>query len=363
MLHAVAEGLLGFLEIAAGIVALFVADLAIDFEHAFDVLTHMSDDWAGESVLGVGVNVHLNHSVIERFLEVLGRGSGTSVKDEVHFGFGSVFVGDNFLAIAQNGRFQFDRARFVGAVNVAKGGGKHEAADGAQGFVNLHHVLGRGVELLGRKAGSVMTVFFSANAASFDLKNDVELDALLEEFGGDPHIFVEVNNRSIKHVGLEKRALAPGDALTGSVEEGAKEGIDLFGVTVIGVKSDENVVFLGEGVDSLSEDNGSERSITDGGAGRELTTSGRDLDDAVGLGFSKSLEGSVGGGKRGDVDGGISVSTLLGGIEHLGVLFWGRDWHDCEGVTLDRWDWQGWSCAIPETLSWRFQERLTSLPA
>jgi hypothetical protein len=26
----------------------------------------------------------------------------------------------------------------------------------------------------------------------------------------------------------------------------------------------------------------------------------------------------------------------LGGIEHLGVLFWGRDWHDCEGRILDR---------------------------
>ena len=44
----------------------------------------------------------------------------------------------------------------------------------------------------------------------------------------------------------------------------------------------------------------------------------------------------VGAGALGDVDGGIGISTLLGSIEHLGVLFWGRDWHDCEGVTLDR---------------------------
>jgi hypothetical protein len=26
----------------------------------------------------------------------------------------------------------------------------------------------------------------------------------------------------------------------------------------------------------------------------------------------------------------------LGGIEHLGVLFRGRDWHDCEGRILDQ---------------------------
>jgi len=71
LLHAVAEGLLGFLETAALGVALSVSDFAVDLEHAFDVLSHVSDDGAGECVLRVGVDVHLHDAVVEGLLKVV----------------------------------------------------------------------------------------------------------------------------------------------------------------------------------------------------------------------------------------------------------------------------------------------------
>ena len=137
-------------------------------------------------------------------------------------------------------------------------------------------------------------------------------------------------------MGLEEWALTLSNPLARGIEERAKEGVDLFGVAVVRVKCDEDVVFLGEGVDGFGEDNGSKSGVSDGGSSCELPASGRDLNDSIGLGFGESFESSIGGGERGDVDGRIGISTLLGGIEHLGVLFWGRDWHDCEGRILDR---------------------------
>ncbi len=333
LLHAVAEGLLGFLEVAAGIVALLVADFAVNFEHAFDVLRHVSHDGTGEGILGVGVDIHLHHAIVESLLEVAGRGSGSTVEDEVHFSFGAILVGDDFLSVAEDGGLELDRAGLVSAVHVSEGRGKHEAPDRLEGFVDLHHVLGSGVQFLGGEAGGVVTVFFSTDATGFDFEDDVELDAFFEEFGGDLHVLIEIDNRSVEHVGLEKRAFSFFLALAGSVEERSEEGVDFLGMAVVGVKSDEDIVFLSENVDGFSKHDGSEGRVVNCGAGSELAATGGNLDNAIGLGLGECLERTICGGERGDVNGWVCVTTLLGGIEHLTVLFWCRDGHDWRWVT------------------------------
>lgn len=103
LLHAVAKRLLGFLEVAAWVVALLVSDFAVDLKHAFDVLSHVSHDGTGERVLRVGIDVHLHDAVVERLLEVIGRSSGTTVEDEVHFCFRAILIGDDFLTVAEDG--------------------------------------------------------------------------------------------------------------------------------------------------------------------------------------------------------------------------------------------------------------------
>ena len=272
--HAVTKGLLCFLEIAARVVAFLVSDLTVDLEHAFDILTHVSDDGTGECVLSVGVDVHLHDAVVEGFLKVIAGGAGAAVENEVHFSFRSILVGDNFLAVAEDGGLELDRAGLVGAVDVAESSGKHEAADGIEGLVDLHHILGRGVELFGGEAGGVVTIFFATDAAGFDFKDDVELDALLQKLGGDLHVLIKFHHGAIEHVGLEKRAFAFGDALAGGIEKRAEEGIDFLGMTVIGVESNEDVVFLGKSVDGLGKDDGTEGGVIDCGAGSELATTG-----------------------------------------------------------------------------------------
>ena len=39
-----------------------------------------------------------------------------------------------------------------------------------------------------------MTVFLSTDAAGFDFEDDVELNALLEELGGDLHVLIKIDD-------------------------------------------------------------------------------------------------------------------------------------------------------------------------
>ena len=175
-------------------------------------------------------------------------------------------------------------------MNVSEGRSEHEAADWVERFVNLHHVLGRGVELLGREAGGVVTIFFSTDAAGFDFEDDVEFDTFLKEFCRDLHVLIEFHYGAIEHVGLEKGAFALGDALTGSVEKGTEERIYFVRVAVVGVKADEDVVLLSESVDGLSEDDGTKSGVIHTCSGSELPATGGNLDNAIGLGLGECLE-------------------------------------------------------------------------
>src|SRR5258706_16468540 len=63
----VGEALLARLAPDPGVVRLLVADLAVDLEYAVVVAEHVPGDRTGERVLGVGVDVHLHHAVVQRF--------------------------------------------------------------------------------------------------------------------------------------------------------------------------------------------------------------------------------------------------------------------------------------------------------
>ena len=74
---------LGLLAPGARVVLLLVADLAVDLQHAVVVLQHPVGDRAGERVLGVGVDVHLDDAVVDRRRDLLGQRAGAAVEDEV----------------------------------------------------------------------------------------------------------------------------------------------------------------------------------------------------------------------------------------------------------------------------------------
>jgi hypothetical protein len=93
-----------------------------------------------------------------------------------------VLGGDGGLAILEDGGLQLHGTGLVAAMHVAKGGGEHEAADAAEGFIHGDHVFGRGVELVIGDAAGVVTVFFTTDDAGFDFEDDLELGALLQQF-------------------------------------------------------------------------------------------------------------------------------------------------------------------------------------
>lgn len=244
LFHAIAESLLAFFEVGAWIVMFLITDFTVDFQHSFDVRTDVSDDGAGEGILGIGIDVHFDDTVVEGFLKIFRRRAGTAVENEIHFCGSTVFVGDGFLAIAKDGRLEFHSTGFVGTVNVTEGGSEQEAADRLKGFVNFHHVFRGGIEFFDRKARGIVAVFFAADATGFDFKNDAELGALFEELFGNFEVLLQIYDRAIEHVRLEQRAFASGDALARGLKERLEEAVDFFRMAVVGMKGDEDIVFL-----------------------------------------------------------------------------------------------------------------------
>ncbi len=253
----------------------------------------MGHDGAGESILGVGINIHLHHSVVERLAEFLNGRARATVENEIHLGFRAVFVRHGLLTLAKDRRLEFHRTRLVGPVDVAEGSGEEETTNRLQRLIHFHHVLRSRVKFLDRQAGRVVPVFFTANAACLNFEDDAELGAFLKQVLGGFQVFLQFHNGTIKHVGLEKRALSCGDALAGGLKERLQEAVDLGRVAVVGVESDEDVVFLRKEVAGLGQDDGSKHSIFHSRAGGELTTTSGNLDDPVGFRFGKGFESAV----------------------------------------------------------------------
>ena len=91
-----------FLAPCAGVVLLLVADLTVNLEDAFVVGHHPVDDRAGEGVLGVGVNVHLDNAVGNCQCDLFVGRAGATVHDQVEGTvIQTVVSGDLFLDGAQ----------------------------------------------------------------------------------------------------------------------------------------------------------------------------------------------------------------------------------------------------------------------
>ena len=154
---------LSFLTPSARIVLLLVADLAIDLEDTLVVGHHPVDHGAGEGVLGVGVNVHLDDAVGNCQCDLFVGGAGAAVHDEVEGAvIQTVVSSDLFLDGAQELRTQLDVTGLVGTVHVTEGqsGDVTTLFAKAQGLNGLDGICGRGVQLLVDFTND--TVFFAS---------------------------------------------------------------------------------------------------------------------------------------------------------------------------------------------------------
>jgi hypothetical protein len=162
------------LEVGTRIVVLLVTDFAVNLEHAVNVLANMHGDWLGESVLGVGIDVHLHNAIGDSVADVLEVRTRTTVEDEEHTSIFTVLSSNSVLAVAKDARLELHSTGLVHAVNVTEGSSEHELADRSKSFVGEKHVLRRGVKLVSRVTRVVNTVFFTTNNTDFDFEDDAE---------------------------------------------------------------------------------------------------------------------------------------------------------------------------------------------
>ena len=88
--------------------------------------------------------------------------------------------GHGGLAVPQDRGLELDVAGLVHAVDVAEGGGEHEAANAVECLIDLHHVLRSRIELFVGLVAVVHSVFLAADHSGFDLQNDLHLGAFGE---------------------------------------------------------------------------------------------------------------------------------------------------------------------------------------
>src|SRR5699024_293427 len=118
---AFSHALLGGLSEGARVVELLVADLAVDLEHSVVVAEHVLDDRASERVLGVGVDVHLHHSVADSLGDLLRARARAAVEDEVERLVLADLSTDRGLDLPEQFGPEPDIAGLVDAVDVAEG--------------------------------------------------------------------------------------------------------------------------------------------------------------------------------------------------------------------------------------------------
>ena len=291
----------------------------------------MGDHWAGEGVLGVGVNVHLDDAVAQGLLDLLLLGTGATVEDEVEWvgaGCEAEFLLGDLLAHVEDLWAQLHVAWLVYAVDVAEGCGQQVAAvlAGAEGIDGLLKVLFAGVQV--RAGLSLDAVFFATDDADLDLEDDVGLVCLLQELLGDLKVVVDWDGGAVPHVGLEQWVLAAVDALLGDRDEWADVLVENLELAVVGVQRNVDVVVLSDLMCERSKRLGTSNLVLHGQARAELCAAGRELDDAVRLGFCETTNCGVDGLRRGAVDGRVCEPALLCSVEHLVVDLRGCNWHE-----------------------------------
>jgi len=275
---------------------------------------------AREGVLGVGVDVHLHHAVVDGRGDLLRRRAGAAVEDQVErlrAGLQAELADDRVLGLLEDLGAQLDVARLVDAVHVAEGQRGHvvPAVAVPERLRRRDRVGGGRVELL--VDGVLDAVLLAADHADLDLEDDPGLDAAVEQLLGDLQVLVQGNGGAVPHVRLEQRLLAAADALLGDREQRPHEAVELVLRAVVGVQRDVHGIALGH--------LGGVRRERDRPADHVLHR--RHLDDAVRPGVREALQRRVQGLRGRHVDGREGVLAGLGGVEHLGVLLGSHDGH------------------------------------
>src|SRR5215470_16824749 len=109
------------------VVVLLPPDITVDLQHAVVIREHVTGNRAGERVLGIGVDVHLDHTVGDGLADLLERRTRSAVEYQVERLWLPVSRPDRVLYLLENRRPELDVAWLVDAVHVAERRSEHVA--------------------------------------------------------------------------------------------------------------------------------------------------------------------------------------------------------------------------------------------
>ena len=289
------------------------------------VLGFIFTDSIPESPLGIGINVHLNDTGLDGVLDVIDRGTRTSVEDKEHrlVFISSELLTDVFLGVVKDLGLQFNISWGVNSVNISERSGASEGSIGNLGklFVGVEDLLGLSVKTGRVDISVVNTIFLSSGDSEFEFKKDVELGKLLHVFLADGNVLLKGLLGKVKHVRREKGL----SVLLVVFLVGSKKTINPRQpglLTVISVENDRDSVKLGNLTDMLgSSDAPSDGSgiigVISGLSGNELTSSLGESDhdgtSVLGGGFHTGVDG-VGSY---NVNSGDGISLLLSVLQKI----------------------------------------------
>ena len=323
-------------QVVAGVVGLLVAHFTVDLEHPVVVPEHVLDDRPGESVLGVRIEVHFDHPVVERLADFRQRGSGAAVKHQRKACAGAMRLDHRVLTVFQDGGLELHGPRLVDPVYVSEGGGEEiaRAFDRVEAASHLEHVL-RSREELGGHVAALDPVFFPAHDTGLDLEHDLALVAALQQLDGDVEVVLERQGAAVEHVAVEEVRQPLGPAPLGLIDQRPHERVQLVRLAVIGVQGHVNGVARGDAMHVLGNGDGPQGHVFHRSAGGERPAPGRHLHDPVAFGFGQALQHGAGAGHGGDIDGGIRMLSRQGAVDHSAI---GRIVGNRHGGLLPLWE-------------------------
>ena len=243
--------------------------------------------------LSVGIDVHLDDTILDGGGNLLVGGARSTVHDEVD---GLLLVGAELLlgeglVLAKSLGLERDIAGLVDAMDVAERGGDGEhVADLGEGLVHGPDLLGGGVELLGINILVVDTVLLATSDTDLHLEPDLHLDKALKVLDADGNVLFIRLLTEIKHVrGVEGLSVLLVVGLVG-LKHTIEPGQELLGA-VVRVKDDGDAVVRGHLADVEGHGDG-----TGGG----------------GVGVLGGLASEVGSATVGDLDHDGAVVLLTG---------------------------------------------------
>src|SRR5690606_30136062 len=112
----------------ARVVLLLIADLTINLEHTFVSGQHVINDRTGKGVLRIGINVHLDDTVIECLADLLKSRTRTAVEHEVEEVVLASFGRDCILDLFEYRWLELDVTWLIDTMNIAERGSHRIAA-------------------------------------------------------------------------------------------------------------------------------------------------------------------------------------------------------------------------------------------